>query len=70
NIAEAQRFQTKANRIINELLKYKVIPATKVVLNEMGFDVGEATFPMTRYTAEEKATIISLMKKAGLDFSV
>lgn len=63
---EAQRYQTLANRIIAELKKYHTIPLTKVILEEMGFNVGNATFPMKRYTDKEKQAIISGMRSAGL----
>lgn len=64
DIQKAQYFQIKANRVISELLKYKVIPATKVILNDMGFDVGEAAFPMKRYTTEDKKKITDAIKAA------
>jgi N-acetylneuraminate lyase len=66
NPEEAQRYQTLANRIIAELKKYHTIPLTKVILEEMGFNVGNATFPMKRYTDKEKQAIISGMRSAGL----
>ena len=66
NINEAQLNQTKADKIIAELLKYKVIPATKVILEEMGFAVGNAAFPMKRYSPEQKKEIITAVKNAGL----
>ena len=66
NIAEAQKWQTLADRIINVIIKYKAIPATKAILEEMGFAVGAPTFPMTKYTAEEKAKIFEEVKAAGL----
>lgn len=68
DIAAAQLAQTRADRIIGVLHKYKNIPATKAILEEMGFSVGNATFPMKRYSDEEKARIIYDMKKAGLSF--
>ena len=68
DMAAAHEYQRRANLIINELLKGKVIPVTKVVLEEMGFAVGNAAFPMTRYTDEQKRDIIERMKKAGLAF--
>ena len=66
NIAKAQEYQTLANRIIYTLLRHKVIPATKVVLEAQGFNVGYPTFPQTRFTAEEKAAIIAEFKASGL----
>lgn len=64
---EAHNAQIKADRIINTLLKHMGIPATKVVLEKMGFAVGNSAFPMKRYSPEEKAVIISEMRSAGLD---
>lgn len=55
-----------AARIVSELKKHKIIPATKVILEKMGFAVGNATFPMTRYSKEEKNIILDGMRKAGL----
>lgn len=66
NIDKAQHYQTLANRIIAELKKYHTIPLTKVVLEKMGFKVGNATFPMKRYTDAEKDAIISGMRATGL----
>ena len=45
---------------------YKIIPAAKAVLEAQGYAVGNATFPMKRYSDEEKAIIVAQMKEAGL----
>ena len=66
NIENARDAQIRADRVINVLLKYKVIPATKVILRNMGFDVGEASFPMKRYTKAEEQKIIADFRSAGL----
>ena len=68
DIATAQKYQTKADKIIDVLHKYMTIPATKVILQEMGFKVGECTYPMKRYSDQEKARLILNMKNAGLCF--
>lgn len=68
NISAAQESQKKADRVIHEILRYKVIPAVKVVLEGMGYAVGNGTFPMTRYTPEEKQTILESVRQAGLEF--
>ena len=65
--AEAQEWQTKANRVIRTLITdYMGIPATKAILEAMGYAVGDAAFPMKHYTAEEKAKIVADMRAAGL----
>ncbi len=68
NKEAAQMSQMQVDRIISALLEYKTIPATKVILEEMGFSVGNATFPMKRYTKQEKQRIISDAKNAGWQF--
>ena len=67
NIEKARENQILAGRIIAELKNYHTIPATKVIMEKMGFMVGNATFPMKRYASAEKEEIISAMKMAGLE---
>ncbi len=66
DLVAAREYQTRAIRIISVLLNYKIIPAAKVVLEAQGYAVGNATFPMKRYSGEGKATIVAQMKAAGL----
>ncbi len=68
DIAEAQKYQTRADAIIHELITdYMTIPATKAVLEAMGFAVGNAAFPMKSYSPEKKAEIVSRLRAAGLE---
>lgn len=67
NIEKARENQILAGRIIAELKNYHTIPATKVIMEKMGFMVGNATFPMKRYASAGKEEIISAMKMAGLE---
>ena len=66
HIVTALRNQIKADRIIRALLRYKTIPATKGALEAMGYPVGNAVFPMKRYTDAEKQQILADLKAAGL----
>lgn len=66
DLAAAREYQTRAIRIISVLLSYKIIPAAKAVLEAQGYAVGNATFPMKRYSEAEKATIVAQMTAAGL----
>lgn len=68
DIAGAQTAQKKADKIINTILKYSVIPVCKLVLEEYGIEVGNASFPMTTHSAEERAKILNDLKEAGLEF--
>ena len=65
DIEKAREAQYIANRIITVMMGTKIIPAVKVVLEDMGFEVGNATFPMKRYTKEQADEIIASVKKAG-----
>ncbi len=67
DIESARIVQEKVRKIIDALHKYKSIPVTKLLLEEMGFDMGNASFPYRQYTEEEKKQIIRDMKKAGLN---
>lgn len=67
DIAGAQRAQTAADRVIAVLLRYKIIPAAKAALEAKGFAVGNASFPMKRYSDEQKAVLVHEMREAGLE---
>ncbi|MGM9663728.1 MAG: dihydrodipicolinate synthase family protein [Eubacteriales bacterium] len=68
DIDGARRAQTRADKIINALFEYNIIPATKVILEKQGYAVGNAAFPLTRYTEEEKERICAKIAAAGLVF--
>ena len=58
--------QNEVNKIIHALLKYKVIPGVKVILEKQGIPVGNASFPQKRYTEEEKEILWNKILEAGL----
>lgn len=66
NMKEAQKQQMLATRIVNVLLKWQVIPSTKLIMRHLGFDVGEATYPMRRYNGKESVSLLEEMRCAGL----
>ena len=65
NTEAAQEAQKKADKIIRVILKYSVIPVVKAVLEERGLEVGNASFPMVRYTEKQRAQILKDLSKAG-----
>ena len=67
NIIKAQEAQKKADKIIRAILKYSVIPVVKLVLEERGFDVGDASFPMVSYSGRQRKQILADLKEAGLE---
>ena len=67
-IDHAREVQIAADRVIKAVCNYDLIPATKALVEEMGFDVGNATFPMTRYNAEQKKEIVKDCRAAGWTF--
>ena len=56
-IAEAQKIQKEANRIITLLCQIGVMQAEKEVLNQLGFDFGHCRKPFGEPTAEQKTII-------------
>ena len=65
NIDKAREAQKKADKIIRVILKYSVIPVVKMVLEERGIEVGNASFPMVRYDAAQRKQILADLKEAG-----
>jgi len=65
DLSKAQAYQKKAGNIISVLLEYKIIPAAKALVEAMGIEVGNATFPMQHYTDAEKKEMIEKIKAAG-----
>ncbi len=68
NVEEARKIQYKINRVVDCMIKYKVLPATKYMYKMMGFNVGEAVYPMSVYTDAEKASFEADLKEAGWQF--
>lgn len=62
DIDNAKKYQAKVAKTVNAFNKEPIIPASKAVLECMGYDVGNATFPMKQYSKEEKQKIYSLIK--------
>ena len=53
NVEKAREIQRTMNRVINVLIKYNALPATKALLRALGFGVGECHAPLKHYTEEE-----------------
>lgn len=65
---KALETQIKVNRIIDSLIKYQVIPSVKYGTTLLGFDVGDATFPMKSLTDEEKVAFEKEIRAKGWPF--
>lgn len=66
DVRKAHEIQAKVAVICAVLLQYELIPATKGILECMGYEVGNAVFPMKRYSREQKARMYEELKAAGL----
>jgi len=62
---EAAKIQFKINRIINVLLQFDVLAATKETVTMMGMDVGPGRTPQRAMTDEEKARLREGLEKEG-----
>lgn len=63
----AQAAQYEADKVIGVLSgRYSIIPATKAILEKLGYNVGNATFPMKRLSDETKEKMFSELRAAGL----
>lgn len=62
DIPHAMQAQLKVSRTVAAFCGEPIIPASKAVLTGMGYAVGNATFPMKRYTEEEQKAIYEAIK--------
>ena len=67
NIQKAHEYQCKIAHIVSAMRPYQTISGTKALLEAKGYDVGNATFPMKRYSEAEKAEIVKAITNAGWD---
>lgn len=65
NLEMAKKYQDKVTQIITALRSFVTIPATKALLEEVGFEMGNATFPMKRYDSEQKKALVEAMRNGG-----
>ena len=68
DLKTAQEYQNKITSIINALRSVKgcpSIPASKALLEESGFAVGNAAFPMKKLSPEKKRELIETLTGAG-----
>lgn len=68
DMAGALETQKQADRMVGVLIKYGAIQATKAVLEQIGFAVGDASFPMKSYSTETKKQILAEMISAGFTY--
>jgi N-acetylneuraminate lyase len=65
NIEKAHEYQCKIAHIISAMRAYPTIPVTKALVEAMGYEVGNATFPMKVMTKEKKAEAVKALESAG-----
>lgn len=49
NVDEARKIQYKVNKVINCMIKHEVISSTKRMCTMLGFESGEATYPLKSF---------------------
>lgn len=62
NIKQAMDYQTKVSKTVASFNGEPIIPASKAVLECMGYNVGNAAFPMKRYSVDERKKIYTAVK--------
>lgn len=67
DLSGAKAVQEKINGVIDVAIRHGVIPAVKLGLEAMGFNVGHAAMPAHRYTEKERMQIIAEYAAAGLN---
>ena len=62
-----RKIQYGIDRVIAELFEGPIVPETKAIMKAMGYDVGNATYPMHCLTNEEEERLIARVRAAGLE---
>ena len=64
---EALREQESACRLISAFRSkmFRGIPAARAMLEHLGYEVGDATFPFVKYTKEQKADVVETARLSG-----
>ena len=65
NIDKANEYQCKIAHIISAMRAYPTIPVTKALVEAMGYNVGNAVFPMKVLDEKKKAEAVAALKNAG-----
>ena len=63
NIKKAMNYQMKICKTVDAFNGEPIIPASKAILGCMGYNVGNATFPMKRYNKKEKQKTYETVKQ-------
>jgi N-acetylneuraminate lyase len=66
NLAEAQKWQFRANRVIKALVSVPLIAGLKEILTDWGIDCGIPRQPQRPLTADERARLFAAIDEAGL----
>jgi N-acetylneuraminate lyase len=64
-IDKARQVQFQVNKVTSVMIRYNVIPTVKLALEFLGFDAGDATYPMPKFSEKEKEHIKQELKEAG-----
>jgi dihydrodipicolinate synthase/N-acetylneuraminate lyase len=67
DLATAQAFQFRANRVIKALLATPLIAGLKAVLSSWGYDCGGPRRPQRPLTPAERQRLLAAMGAAGLE---
>lgn len=68
NMKDALETQIKVNRIINSMINYEVIPSVKYAVTLLGYNVGNATYPMKTLSEQEKIMFEKEIRANGWPF--
>ena len=64
-LEEARAAQAKANRVIEVLLEFGVLPGVKEMLSVQGFAMGHCTPPLKRFSGAERAAFLERLRAVG-----
>ena len=69
NVDKAREIQMKIDRVINCMFKPSCLPATKEMCRFMGFDVGDASYPLKQFTDADRVALKADLDEIGWPFT-
>ncbi len=67
DIKTAKELQTRTCKIIDVMIPWNVIMATKLILSKQGYDVYHPIYPTQGYTKEQEEQLLAELREAGLE---
>lgn len=68
NVEKAREIQLKVNRVVKVMIEHEVISAVKAMCTMLGFECGNATYPLKQFGTDEIQALNADLERVGWPF--